>query len=442
MEITLTEEMKTALDLIQNTDSSVFITGKAGTGKTTFLKYIAENIQKQCVITASTGIAAINAGGVTLHSLFGIPFGPLSPNDKITSGISGEKAGLLESLETLIIDEVSMARPDVMDFVSRRLQICRRNTLPFGGVQVVMFGDLFQLPPVIRKDEEKIMSQFYEGAYFFNSRSLIENGFSVIELNKIFRQSDEQFISLLNNIREYRVTDDDIEMLEELRNKKISNDFDNKYIHICTHKKDVQNINETKLGKPTHTFYASINGDFSLNNAPCDRKLMLRNGARVMTLINDRLGRYYNGSTGNVESVTDKTISVRLDNGTLVNIGQYEWIAYEYKIQDGKITAQEKGKCTQFPVTLAWAITIHKSQGLTFDRAVIHTKGVFCPGQIYVALSRCRTLGGVVLDSFVGRKHIIANDDLNRFEEAYKNNEYKFNAVAYKKMLENESCIC
>lgn len=432
--ITLTDEMKQAIKLIETTDSAIYITGKAGTGKTTFLKYIVENIQKRFVITASTGIAAINAGGVTLHSLLNIPFGVLSPNETIKTGFNDEKKELLNAIDVLIIDEISMVRPDVIDYIDRKLQIYRESSLPFGGVQVIMFGDLYQLPPVVTNNEKDILLQLYRGVYFFYAHVFRNHGFQIVELNHIFRQSDTRFIEILNHIRSYQITKEDIEDLEELRDKKQSDRFDNRYIHICSYKKDVKRINEELLGEPTHTFYAQIQNDFNLNSAPCDRKLMLRVGARVMMLINDRFHLYCNGSLGIVEGIDDKVVTVKLDNGCTIGVERCEWTAYEYRIVDGKIKNVAKGSCKQFPITLAWAITIHKSQGLTFDNVVIHTQGVFCPGQIYVALSRCTSLEGIISDSFIDKRHILPDQELLSFEKAYKNCNYHFNIDTYKKM--------
>lgn len=432
--ITLTDEMEQAIKLIETTDSAIYITGKAGTGKTTFLKYIVENIQKRFVITASTGIAAINAGGVTLHSLLNIPFGVLNPNETIKTGFNDEKKELLNAIDVLIIDEISMVRPDVIDYIDRKLQIYRESSLPFGGVQVIMFGDLYQLPPVVTNNEKDILLQLYRGVYFFYAHVFRNHGFQIVELNHIFRQSDTRFIEILNHIRSYQITKEDIEDLEELRDKKQSDRFDNRYIHICSYKKDVKQINEELLGEPTHTFYAQIQNDFNLNSAPCDRKLMLRVGARVMMLINDRFHLYCNGSLGIVEDIDDKVVTVKLDNGCTIGVERCEWTAYEYRMVDGKIKNVAKGSCKQFPITLAWAITIHKSQGLTFDNVVIHTQGVFCPGQIYVALSRCTSLEGIISDSFIDKRHILPDQELLSFERAYKNCNYHFNIDTYKKM--------
>lgn len=432
--ITLTDEMKQAIRLIETTDTAIYITGKAGTGKTTFLKYIVNNIQKKFVITASTGIAAINAGGVTLHSLLSIPFGVLNPNETIKTGFNENKKAILNAIDVLIIDEISMVRPDVIDYVDRKLRIYRDNELPFGGVQIIMFGDLYQLPPVVTNNEKDILLQLYKGAYFFYAHVFRKSGFKIIELNRIFRQSDLRFIEILNHIRSYTITNEDIEDLEELRDKRLSNEFDNQYIHICSYKKDVQRINEELLGEPTHTFYAQLQNDFNINSAPCDRKLMLRVGARVMMLVNDRFHLYCNGSLGIVESIDDKTVVIKLDNGCTIGVERCEWTSYEYRMVDGKIKSVMKGSCKQFPITLAWAITIHKSQGLTFDKIVIHTQGVFCPGQLYVALSRCTSLQGIISDSFIDKRHILPDMELIEFEQAYKKADYFFDKNTYKLM--------
>lgn len=432
--ITLTDEMKQAIRLIETTDTAIYITGKAGTGKTTFLKYIVNNIQKKFIITASTGIAAINAGGVTLHSLLSIPFGVLNPNETIKTGFDENKKAILNAIDVLIIDEISMVRPDVIDYVDRKLRIYRDNELPFGGVQIIMFGDLYQLPPVVTNNEKDILLQLYKGAYFFYAHVFRKSGFKIIELNHIFRQSDLRFIEILNHIRSYTITNEDIEDLEELRDKRLSNEFDNQYIHICSYKKDVQRINEELLGEPTHTFYAQLQNDFNINSAPCDRKLMLRVGARVMMLVNDRFHLYCNGSLGIVESIDDKTVVIKLDNGCTIGVERCEWTSYEYRMVDGKIKSVMKGSCKQFPITLAWAITIHKSQGLTFDKIVIHTQGVFCPGQLYVALSRCTSLQGIISDSFIDKRHILPDMELIEFEQAYKKADYFFDKNTYKLM--------
>ena len=432
--ITLTDEMKEALDIIQNSNQSLYITGKAGTGKTTFLRYIVNNIQKRFIITASTGIAAVNAGGVTLHSLLNIPFGVLTEAENVRSDYRPEKAALLQSIDALVIDEISMVRPDVMDYVDRKLKMYRGNDEPFGGVQIIMFGDLFQLPPVVKKDEEYILRQYYDSAYFFNSFALRESGFKIVELNHIFRQSDQRFIEILNHIREYQITDEDIDDLSELRNKMESKDFNSDSIHICAFRRDVTKINEELLGVPTHVYKALLTGDFQANSTPCDQLLKLRIGARVMMLVNDPNHIYCNGSLGNVVSLNDTTVTVRLDNGCTIAVSPNEWVQKEYRMINGKIETIEKGSCKQFPIALAWAITIHKSQGLTFDHIVIHTKGVFVPGQVYVALSRCRTLEGIVSDTFIDKRHILIDRALIKFNKACKLSNNIFNNETYKLM--------
>lgn len=432
--ITLTNEMLEAVSIIENTNQSLYITGKAGTGKTTFLRYIAANIKKRFVIAASTGIAAVNAGGVTLHSLFNIPFGVLVEGCDARTSYRPDKASLLNAIDAIIIDEISMVRPDTIDFVDRTLRMYRSNDEPFGGVQIIMFGDLFQLPPVVKKDEEHILMQFYKGPYFFFAQVFRECGFKVIELTKIFRQSDQKFIDILNNIREYNITDDNIEDLESLRNKSISNDYDGQYVHLCSFRRDAQKINTEMLGEPTHTYKATLSGDFQPNAAPCDQDLLLRVGARVMMLVNDPMHVYCNGSLGIIVGLSQDVITVMLDNGCQVAVMRGKWTNKEYRMVNGKIETIEKGSCEQFPVALAWAITIHKSQGLTFDNVVLHTDRVFAPGQLYVALSRCRSLEGIVSNSFIGKKHVLVDKTLLAFDRACKSNNNMFNRETIKLM--------
>lgn len=432
--MTLTNEMNEAFQLIEHTRENLYITGKAGTGKTTLLKYIVENTTKRIVVTASTGIAAINAGGVTLHSLFNIPLEVQNPKEPLKGRFYKEKVTLYQQIDTLIIDEISMVRPDTIDYVDNKLRLYRMRDEPFGGIQVVMFGDLYQLPPVVKKDEKDILLMFYRGVYFFYAHVFVKYGFRVIELNTVFRQSDSCFVEILNHIRNYRMTARDIEDLDVLRDRRESRNFTNGYIHVCAFKKDVQNINTEMLGIPTHQFGAVYIGEFPMASAPCDAMLSIRVGARVMTIVNDPNHLYYNGSLGEITSIEQGAIGVRLDNGNDVKISLYEWKAKEYKVVDGKVQTVDKGSCTQYPLTLAWAITIHKSQGLTFDRVSIHANNIFAPGQLYVALSRCRSMEGIITESFINNKHIIPDKELIAFEQAYKANKNIFNRETYRSM--------
>lgn len=432
----LTNEMKQAVDNILEDRTPLFITGKAGTGKTTLLHYIVSTVRENVVVAAPTGVAAVNAKGSTLHSLFNIPFGVLDPTAPVKLSKFTNKVGVMNAMRVLIIDEVSMVRPDVMDYIDAVLRGYRKNSMPFGGVKVVMIGDLYQLPPVVTAQEKDIISLWYTNHYFFNARVFNKTDIKVIELSRIFRQSEPTFIQLLNNIRTYNVGPDDLDMLSELRNKECKNSFNGQYIHICTHKIDVSRINTELLGKPTHTFKAKVTDKFNVNSAPCDLELKIRVGARVMILINDKTQGICNGSLGNIKEIKDDAVIVTLDNGKDVNISMNTWEDVEYKMTQGKLTSTSKGTISQFPITLAWAITIHKSQGLTFDHVIIHTKGAFCPGQIYVALSRCRTLEGIYIDSFISQRHIIPDSSLINFEQAYKSN----NNIYSKKQHESTKC--
>lgn len=429
--ITLTDEMQEAIRIIETTNDCLYITGKAGTGKTTFLRHIVTSIKKRFVIAASTGIAAVNAGGMTLHSMFNIPLGII---EDVHVNYRADKAIVFNAIDALIIDEISMVRPDTIDYIDRVLRMYRASDIPFGGVQVIMFGDLFQLPPVVKKDEEHILLQFYRGTYFFYANVFKECGFKMIELSTVFRQSDPRFIEILNNIREYKVVAEDIEDLEALRNKKMADKYDGEYIHLCSLRRDAQKINADMLGEATHVYNAIIEGDISANAVPCDQELKLRIGARVMMLVNDPEHIFFNGSLGFVTALTKDAVTVILDNGCEVAVKRSKWTNKEYKMVNSKIETVEKGSCEQFPVALAWAITIHKSQGLTFDKVVLHTNFTFAPGQLYVALSRCRSLDGIVSNSFIGKKHIIVDRELLAFDRACKLNNGLFNRATLKMM--------
>lgn len=428
----LTDEMLRAFHIIEETTDCLFITGKAGTGKTTLLKYIVENTHKNIIVAASTGIAAINAGGVTLHSLFGIPFDLQGPNTPIKGKLYKDKFMLFEKLDTLIIDEASMIRPDILDYVDRKLKLYRMNSLPFGGVQIVLFGDLFQLPPVIKKNEELILRQWYHGNYFFHSHAIREVGFQIIELTKVFRQRDDRFVNMLNRIREYQLLPMDIDDLSELRDNRSSKDFTTKAIHICSLRRDADRINNQMIGETTHVFPAQFKESFNPKNAPCDLNLRLRVGARVMTLVNDNQQKFYNGSMGTVSWIQANKIGVKLDAGHEVIVEPFTWVDREYKVMDEAIVTIEKGSCRQFPLTLGWAITIHKSQGLTFDNIVVHCPYAFAPGMLYVALSRCTSMQGIVTDFFINAKAIIKDNELIAFNTVCRNNGNKFNLDVYR----------
>lgn len=434
-----------AADVVNFTSSNLFLTGKAGTGKTTFLKYIREHTHKNTVVVAPTGVAAINAGGVTMHSFFQLPFIPFLPEHKIISGninfadrhslfkglrISREKIQVMNELELLIIDEVSMLRADMLDAMDEILRHFReKGKLPFGGVQVLFIGDLYQLPPVTKEEDWKMMREHYASPFFFSAKVLEQNPSMFIELKKIYRQREEKFIRLLNNIRNNELTQEDFELLHERYHPDAVASKPGS-ITLTTHNHMADSINQHELKKlknPLHKFSAEVKGDFSEKSFPAERELHLKEGAQVMFVKNDSSPekKYFNGKLASVKGINANGILVALseDGGELFLVKE-KWKNVQYKLnkETGKVEEEELGSFTQYPIRLAWAITIHKSQGLTFDNAVIDAGQSFAAGQVYVALSRCRTLGGVILLSKINSSSVKSDERIIEFSKK-ENNE-------------------
>lgn len=432
-------EFQNALRLIQYTRQSVFLTGKAGTGKSTFLKHVCKVTKKKYVVLAPTGIAAINAGGSTLHSFFKLPFHPLLPDDPNFQGkklhdtlkYSSDHRKLIQNIELVIIDEISMVRADIIDFIDKVLRIYSRNMRePFGGKQVLLVGDIFQLEPVVKADEREIISRFYPNPYFFSARVFQEMELVAIELTKVYRQTDKVFVGVLDRIRTNTAGSADLQLLNTRCNTPIHKGENDMYITLATRRDTVDHINEQKLaelpGKAVK-LQGEIHGEFPENSLPTLMELIVKPGAQVIFIKNDQEKRWVNGTIGTISGLSDDGIMyVVTEDGKEFDVHKESWsnVRYRYNETEKKIEEEELGTFIQYPIRLAWAITVHKSQGLTFSRAIIDfSGGVFAGGQTYVALSRCTSLEGIQLKREITRADIFVRPEIVSFSHRFNNEQ-------------------
>lgn len=438
----MNEEAKLALQIIETTGSNLFLTGKAGTGKTTFLRELKRSTSKRNVVLAPTGIAAINAEGVTIHSFFQLPFAPYVPDTSVLQSgrfkFSKQKIKIMRSLDLIVIDEISMVRADLLDAVDSVLRHYRRCDKPFGGVQLLLIGDLGQLAPVAKDEEWTMLSQYYETPYFFSSHALRQTDYSVVELTHVYRQSDRVFIDLLNKVRDNQV---DAQVLSLLNSRYVPNfkpREEDGYIRLTTHNAMAQQINNAELEKlpgQTYMFKAVVEGKFPELSFPTDEVLELKKDAQVMFVKNDSSPekRYYNGMIGRVTAINERGFVVQ-PKGTneAIEVAPEEWENNRYELdeQTKEIKEVREGLFRQYPIKTAWAITIHKSQGLTFSHAIIDASLSFAHGQTYVALSRCKTLDGLVLSAPIPAHAIIRDASVDAFNSAAMNRLPNNDAVA------------
>ncbi len=441
--ITLDEtnvEFNYASDFVKHTDRLVYLTGKAGTGKATFLKYLRETTTKNTVILAPTGVAAINAGGQTIHSFFLIKPSVYVPNDKRLRTraefddadkstiydhfkYNTEKRKILDELELLVIDEISMVRCDLLDVVDRLLRVFRRRERePFGGVQVILIGDTFQLPPIADFEQWNLLQPYYKSPFFFNSKVIEQNKPVYIELKKIYRQNEQEFIDLLNRIRVNQVSANELNLLNSKYNPTFSPNRHENYITLATHNKLVDSINLTKLAElPTELklFEATISGVFPENIMPTDNVLQLKEGAQIMFIKNDKAKRYYNGKIAKISKIEQNQITAEISEDNEIIVEKQVWnnIKYTWNEKENKIEEEIIGTFTQFPIKLAWVITVHKSQGLTFEKVIADLGAAFTSGQVYVALSRCTSFNGLVLKTKIERRAIKTDPQVLQFAQ-------------------------
>ncbi|MCA5581435.1 HRDC domain-containing protein [Parabacteroides gordonii] len=429
----MNEQFDLAFNFLQNTGTHLFLTGKAGTGKTTFLKRLKEVSPKRMIVVAPTGVAAINAGGVTIHSFFQLPFGPYIPSvgaagnqsNNYSNKFSRDKINIIRSLDLLVIDEVSMVRADLLDAISDVLCRYKDRTKPFGGVQLLLIGDLQQLAPVAKDEDWNLLKDHYASTFFFDSKALSESTYFSIELTHVYRQSDSVFINLLNNIRENCFDDETLQQLNRRYIPDFNPDDKQGYITLTTHNYQAQQINNRKLAElpgKSYRFTAEINNDFPEYSYPTDDNLELKCGAQVMFVKNDSSGdhRYYNGKIGKIVFINPNKITVVGEDGNEIQVEKETWSNVKYTInqETKEITETIAGTFSQYPLKTAWAITIHKSQGLTFEHAIIDASAAFSHGQVYVALSRCKTLEGLVLSSPITRNAMIKDLRIQEFSSS------------------------
>ncbi len=421
------KELELARSIIASTDTHMFLTGRAGTGKTTFLRELRTTLPKRMVVVAPTGIAAINAQGTTIHSFFQLPFGPCVPGVQIQKNkryqFRKQKLRLLRTIDLIVIDEISMVRADVLDAIDQILRQYRDRSKPFGGVQMLMIGDMQQLPPVVKEDEWKLLGPHYATPYFFSSLVLQKAEFVTVELTHVYRQSDPLFLDILNKVRTNNADNDTLALLNKRYIPRFAPPKEDGYIRLTTHNNQADDINRRELdalATPSHTFRAIVNGDFPESAYPTEEKLTLKAGAQVMFVKNDTstAKEYYNGMIGEVVDICGDTISVMPVSGdTAIEVGHERWENIKYTIDEKtkEIVEDVAGTFSQYPLKAAWAITVHKSQGLTFAKAIIDVHMSFAHGQTYVALSRCKTLEGMVLSAPIPRSAIINDTNVTLF---------------------------
>ena len=435
-------QLELAYDFLEYTGVNVFLTGKAGTGKTTFLRRLKERSPKRMIVVAPTGVAAINAGGVTIHSFFQLPLSPYLPGVSLKSAsdasggqsahrFNSEKINIIRTIDLLVIDEISMVRADLLDAVDEVLRRYRNRDKPFGGVQLLLIGDLQQLAPVVKDDEWELLRKYYPSVYFFDSKALAATTYVSIELKHVYRQEDACFLDLLNRVRENRL---DASTLSALNSRYIPGfrpADEEGYITLTTHNRQADQINELKLAQlpsRAYTYKAAIQGDFPSYYYPTGETLILKQGAQVMFVKNDSSPekRYYNGKIGTVTHLANDYIEVvGKEDNVKIRVGQEEWTNSKYTLDEstGDIQETVEGSFKQYPLKTAWAITIHKSQGLTFERVVVDANSAFARGQVYVALSRCKTFEGLVLSTPLSSKAMVKDASVERFVESIEENE-------------------